>query len=125
MSGKYLVMPDPEHAGSWDFTPEQLDDVLHRNWPHARLAGPMPGFDVYELSVPFRDDHRHLTYHADRHFFSFADRDPLDFSFRVIYTLLLTLAPTQPVMWTDDFSGDINHVDLSVGIHQLLRPFQR
>lgn len=124
MSGKYLVMPDQEQGGSWDFTPDQLDRVLHQHWPHARLSGPDPRFTAYELSLPFRDDRRELTYFADRAFFSFADQDPLDFPFRVVFTLLLQLAPTQPVLWTDDFTGDIGHADLSTGIHQLLRPFQ-
>ncbi|MER7585023.1 hypothetical protein [Kitasatospora sp. NPDC097691] len=124
MSGKYLIMPDQDHGGSWDFTPEQLDQALHGNWPHARLVGPIPRFNVYTLSVPYRDELREFSYFDDRKFFSFSDQDPIDFPFRVVFTLLIALAPKQQVMWTDDFGGDVHYADLSAGIHQLLRPFQ-
>ncbi|MFJ9461479.1 hypothetical protein ACIRST_41220 [Kitasatospora sp. NPDC101447] len=86
--------------------------------------GPIPRFNVYTLSVPYRDELREFSYFDDRKFFSFADQDPIDFPFRVVFTLLIALVPAQQVMWTDDFGGDVRHADLSVGIHQLLRPFQ-
>ncbi|MBP0450505.1 hypothetical protein J5Y04_13225 [Kitasatospora sp. RG8] len=111
MSGRYLVMPDQRQGASWEFTPEQLDQALRRNWPDARMAGPAPRFAVYTLDVPFRGDMHELTYFADQQFFSFTDRDPLGFPFRVVFTLLLDLAPATPALWTNDFGGDVHSVD--------------
>ncbi|WP_035844732.1 hypothetical protein [Kitasatospora azatica] len=126
MSGKYYVMADEERNGTWAFAPDQVEQALTAHWPQAQMAGPMGQFDVFDLTVSLDDSEEpvELTYYANRRFFAFADQDPLDAPFRVIFTVLSTLSQETPVVWTTDWDATPHRVDLSVGLPELLRPFE-
>ncbi|GLW75270.1 hypothetical protein Kpho02_75670 [Kitasatospora phosalacinea] len=126
MAGRYHVMADQERGGSWTFGFEQVERALLEAWPSVRVGGPVTQVGACELSVPVDgvEDPVELAYFAERRFFAFADQDPLAAPFRVVFTVLAALSPAAPVVWTTAWDATPRRVDLSVGLSQLLRPFE-
>ncbi|MFF4343675.1 hypothetical protein ACFY00_27535 [Kitasatospora sp. NPDC001540] len=127
MSGTYYVTADQERGGAWTFGFEQVEWALLEAWPLARVSGPMTQAGACGLSVPVDgvEEPVELAYFAERRFFAFADQDPLEAPFRVVFTVLTALNLADPVVWTTAWDATPHRVDLSVGLPQLLRPFER
>ncbi|MFB7669585.1 hypothetical protein ACFC1R_37735 [Kitasatospora sp. NPDC056138] len=125
MGGKYYISPDEDRGGVWEFTPDQVTRTIHSLWPQPQPIplDTSPSSGIFDFDVQVNGESCELTYFADEQFFVIPDQDPLELPFRVVYSVLTTLAPSVPAVWMADFDGAVHSVDLSIGVENLLTRF--
>ncbi|WP_316528136.1 hypothetical protein [Kitasatospora brasiliensis] len=122
MGSSFYLSADPEQAGPWTFTGEQVQECVRRHWPDATVSTAFEGFLEIVADLD-RGRPAEVSFNLQHGMFAFEDRGSLVGPLTVIYNVLHDLAPEVPVVWWIDYDVDPQPLDLAGGLEAFIGSF--
>lgn len=121
MSSDHYVSPDPRQDRRWRLGPHELEAAVLRQWPDAKVVGPVTEKQVMDIDIAHGGQQYHLTYFSVNQSLVAEDRDPLLGLAEIIRWFLDTLGPDTPAIYFSPLDPDPQPVSAAASAEDIAR----